>query len=275
MRIVKYPTAEAFGQATQAYLLRHEVANQLTLSNILRKTGEHFAAVWDGDELVLAACVQLPHDLVLSHANADSRTVEAASLIAESAFTEGPELPGVMGDGKLAETFSAEYTRRAGRHYTLHKGLCVLQLMRVISPPPCAGVFRAAVESDVPLIAEWLHCFRRDVRLACTHEEAHEEATTRVGSQSYYLWEDGGVVSMAAKTRPLLSTIAVNSVYTPPENRRRGYASSCVAALSQLLLDSGHKYCSLYTDLENPTSNHIYRSIGYEPVCEVAEFQFK
>jgi hypothetical protein len=275
MHVVKYSGSEAFGQATQEHLLRNEVANQLTLANVLRKTGEYFSAVWDGDELVLAACVQLPHDLVLSHANANSRTVEAAALIAENASMEGLELPGVMGDSNLAETFSAEYTRRTGHNYTLHKGFCVLQMARVIPPPPCAGMFRAAVESDIPLVAEWLHCFRRDVRLSCTPEEAHEEATTRVTSRSFYLWEDGSVVSMAAKTRPLLSTIAVNAVYTPPENRRRGYASSCVAALSQLLLDSGHKYCSLYTDLENPTSNHIYRAIGYEPVCEVAEYRFE
>jgi hypothetical protein len=32
-------------------------------------------------------------------------------------------------------------------------------------------------------------------------------------------------------------------------------------------LDSGKKFCTLYTDLDNPTSNSIYQKIGYKPVA--------
>jgi hypothetical protein len=47
-----------------------------------------------------------------------------------------------------------------------------------------------------------------------------------------------------------------------------------VAGVSQYLLDSGRKFCTLFTDLANPTSNHIYQVIGYEPVCDVDEYKF-
>ncbi len=57
--------------------------------------------------------------------------------------------------------------------------------------------------------------------------------------------------------------------------RRQGYASSCVAALSQTLLDQGRKYCFLFTDLANPTSNHIYQAIGYQPICDMNEYWFE
>ena len=60
--------------------------------------------------------------------------------------------------------------------------------------------------------------------------------------------------------------VAVNGVYTPPEWRRRGYATACVAELSERLLEQGFEFCVLYTDLENPTSNGIYTRIGYRPV---------
>jgi hypothetical protein len=39
--------------------------------------------------------------------------------------------------------------------------------------------------------------------------------------------------------------------------------------VSVALLDSGRRYCLLFTDLANPTSNQIYRQIGYWPVCDV------
>ena len=66
----------------------------------------------------------------------------------------------------------------------------------------------------------------------------------------------------------------VNAVYTPPGLRGRGYASACVAALSQKLLDEGRRYCFLFTDLANPTSNRIYQAVGYEAVVDVDEYKF-
>jgi hypothetical protein len=79
---------------------------------------------------------------------------------------------------------------------------------------------------------------------------------------------------MAASARPTKNAIAVNTVYTPPENRGNGYASGCVAQLSQRLLDSGYKSCVLFTDLANPTSNKIYQNIGYKPVADFTAYEF-
>ena len=39
-------------------------------------------------------------------------------------------------------------------------------------------------------------------------------------------------------------------------------------------LDGGRRFCFLFTDLSNPTSNHIYQAIGYEPVADVAHIRF-
>jgi uncharacterized protein len=40
------------------------------------------------------------------------------------------------------------------------------------------------------------------------------------------------------------------------------------------LLEGGHRFCFLFTDLANPTSNGIYRRIGYEPVTDVERYAF-
>jgi predicted GNAT family acetyltransferase len=73
---------------------------------------------------------------------------------------------------------------------------------------------------------------------------------------------------MACWARPTKRNVTIGYVYTPPEERKKGYASDCVSALSQHLLDSGYQTTSLYTDLANPTSNKIYMEIGYEPVMD-------
>ena len=49
---------------------------------------------------------------------------------------------------------------------------------------------------------------------------------------------------------------------------------ACVAALSQQRLASGKLFCTLFTDLGNPTSNSIYQQIGYRPVCDFNAYDF-
>jgi predicted GNAT family acetyltransferase len=68
--------------------------------------------------------------------------------------------------------------------------------------------------------------------------------------------------------------IRVSFVYTPPELRGRGYASACVAAVSGRALASGKSFCTLYTDLANPTSNSIYQRVGYRRIGEAAMIAF-
>ena len=92
--------------------------------------------------------------------------------------------------------------------------------------------------------------------------------------RALYFWTDPDPVSMAATTRPTVNGISISYVYTPPELRRKGYASAIVASVSQLMLDKGRKFCTLYTDQSNPTSNSIYQKIGYKPVADVVEVIF-
>ena len=48
-----------------------------------------------------------------------------------------------------------------------------------------------------------------------------------------------------------------------------------VALLTQRLLDQGWKFTALFTDLDNPTSNSIYRKIGYRKIGESKHIQLK
>ncbi len=48
-----------------------------------------------------------------------------------------------------------------------------------------------------------------------------------------------------------------------------------MATASQLQLDAGRRFCFLFTDLANPTANHIYQAIGYEAVRDVDEYRFE
>src|SRR5207245_451759 len=120
------------------------------------------------------------------------------------------------------------------------------------------------------------------------NEEALEESVSDPGAaarlaedlvanrgRSMSLWEDGEVpVSMAATGGSTPNGGRVYAVYTPPEHRRKGYASALVAVLSRRLLDRGPRYCFLCTDRPNPTSNHTHRPTAYELVPPVDPRRF-
>jgi hypothetical protein len=55
-----------------------------------------------------------------------------------------------------------------------------------------------------------------------------------------FVWENAGrIVSMAKWGAGTRHTARVRLVFTPSDDRGKGYASACVAALSQRLLDGG------------------------------------
>jgi uncharacterized protein len=107
-------------------------------------------------------------------------------------------------------------------------------------------------------------------------EEADKKAKELINKGNLVGWEiNGDLVSMAYATRPTQNNITISYVYTPMEERKKGYASDCVSAFTQSLLDRGYKTTSLYTDLSNPTSNKIYIQIGYEPIMDSILIRFK
>ena len=63
-------------------------------------------------------------------------------------------------------------------------------------------------------------------------------------------------------------------MYTPPQLRKRGYATALVAALSRELIDAGRRRLFLTTDVANPTSNAIYARIGYRALSDFYHFDF-
>ncbi len=91
----------------------------------------------------------------------------------------------------------------------------------------------------------------------------------------FVLWDDGGAaVSMAMLRAPSAGVSRIGPVFTPRNSRGRGYGSAVTAAASELARRGGVDDVVLFADLANPTSNGIYRQIGFEPVGESVRIDF-
>ena len=137
------------------------------------------------------------------------------------------------------------------------------------------GTFRKGELTDLDKVLPWAAEFMKEaVSEEPTEEELEKYVRSKILSETLNIWEDGQPVSIAASTRPAGKSISINLVFTPRPFRRRGYARSCVARLTEKLLNDGYQYCTIYTDLSNPTSNKIYQEIGYREVGDLYEIDF-
>jgi hypothetical protein len=140
--------------------------------------------------------------------------------------------------------------------------------------PLSPGELIQAREEHLDLLTEWRLRFGEATPEGPDPDVARTRTLEKIQEGRLHLWHDDQPVSMAWPARPTVHGITVTGVYTPPQYRRRGYATSCVASLSRLLLAEGYQYCTLYTDLSNPTSNSIYQKVGYRPIRASAMVQF-
>jgi predicted GNAT family acetyltransferase len=159
----------------------------------------------------------------------------------------------------------------------------VFALETVTELPRASGSMRHAGGADRGLLERWMREFSDET---VPHERHDDEALRRMIEQrlgeelgGFFIWSDGGEpVSFAGAGSRTPNGVRIGPVYTPPALRGRGYATSLVAELSQLLLDRGRRFCFLYTNLANlanPTANAIYERIGYVRVCTSRQVRFE
>jgi len=279
MQVERVSDAVAYQSSVQPFLLRREAEHNLILGIIAaiasgsewRDPPPYLALVEADGQTVAVAVMTPPHNLLLAH----TERPEALPLLVDDLLSSGHAVPGVTGSPPVAEAFAGLWQELTGRRPRLAMAQRIYQLDQVRSPAGVPGQMRRATGADRPLLREWFAGFFHDADPGGGDPDNSVERFLTTASRGLYLWEDGEPVSMAGHIAATPHGDRIGAVYTPPEKRRRGYAGACVARLSQLLLDQGRRFCFLYTDLANPTSNHIYQKIGYRPVTDSVMLRFQ
>lgn len=147
------------------------------------------------------------------------------------------KVPGVQGRPIVAGRFADRYAIGAATRAAVQKAALAVHRLRRVNPVAVVnGAMRSAREDDVELLARWVTRFVHECDLPpVTDERACTRARIKRGEM--FLWEANGVpVSTASLNGPTPHGIRISLVYTPPEHRGNGYASACVASLSQRML---------------------------------------
>ncbi len=200
----------------------------------------------------------------------------AAAALAEALHGAGASLPGVNGDASATAAFTERWTTLADERgcLTVAEGIHVLDVLS--SPQGVTGAARVAGADQLDLVLRWYQAFGNDIGM---HRPPLPEALvrSRVAEGLIMLWVDpeAAPVSMAGWSSPLHGVSRVGPVYTPPAQRRHGYAAAVTAEAAQCAQAAGAEQVMLYTDLANPTSNGVYARLGFRRVGDASEWLFQ
>jgi GNAT superfamily N-acetyltransferase len=224
--------------------------------------------------VVLAALQTPPFNITLSR----PLDCGALGLLAGHIAGEGVVLPGVTAAVPEADEFAEAWGRLKQVPVQKRMAQGVYRLSRVRPVTGVLGRPREATRDDRELLVAWLKAFGDEALPPDSPTRptaAMVAARLDAGTGGFTFWEDEGrPVSLAGWGGETPNGVRIGPVYTPPEHRRRGYASAVTAAVSAERLAAGRRFCFLYTDLANATSNRIYVDVGYEAVCESHDYAF-
>lgn len=275
--------ASAFAAATLEFLSRDPIGNTilLTIASGLRTSArvpmEQDCYGWWADEegrVGAAFAAQFPYAVTLGTEVPERAAAELPA--AWQASGRGRPI-GVSGGVQVAEEIIARWTEALGCGYRpkANHEMRLFSFAEPAAPDPAPiGESRLATEADLERVCGWDATFFTECGLNVPlNLEPIVRARVRDGRQ--LLWtRDGVPVACANFTPAAAGSSRVTGVYTPPEHRRNGYAAGVTWAAAHEALARGAEHVVLHTDLANPTSNAIYRRIGFRPVRDVTEFEF-
>ena len=278
MQVRRYSDPLSFLNRAEPFLMRGEAENSMMLGIRGQLGGRppafgedcYLAVVEDGEEIMACGLRTPPFGLIITRA--DPTVLEC---LVDDVSAKYDTLPAVLGPEPAVSTFATFWSRRAGTQWRplMRMRLFVAHEVRMLSAQP-PGALRTAVEADLPTVTPWAIAFHQEARTG-TPLDPTRTVREDVINQRLVVWDDNGIVSMATWAGRTSRSARIGIAYTLPEHRGRGYASACVAALTQRLLEEGVAFCCINTDLTNATTNKIYPAIGYRPVSDISNIDLQ
>ena len=276
MRLTVHETAASFLAATGAFLKVSEAENSILSISAARialgrptqdDVDTYFASVDDAAIVVAAALHARSGGVLLTAGPAPALTLIAADMAERRRAPKS-----MIGPLDACESFAREWIGHTAQRHQQRFHLCHYELQRAPTLPQARGHMRMPREDEHALLLAWQLAFVEEVSLSDEPARVQRVFARRLEDGMVRVWDDGGLVALAGYGDGGTDVARVAPVYTPPEHRRRNYASALVGELSSELLEQGKRALFLTTDAANPTSNSIYRKIGYEHAADHYHF---
>lgn len=274
MKFYSHKDVQRFQQRCVPFLLKREVENNILLG-VYQKVvdGDFFFEITDEQDQILACGMKNPVNFVLSPINQ-----EQIDFLIPHLLKITKSLPGCLGLDDSAEYFCQKFSRVTGQEYLCCMEQMIYKLTNIENHFETQEEVRFdRAEDETELInLVWDFCQEALSNQNILKERIEVSIKTKMGlNEMLLLIKNQKIVALAFIARHSLNGACIGPVYTVKEHRGKGYGSVLVSKLSQEILNRNKTFACLYTDLKNPTSNSIYKKIGYKEVCPSRHFIFK
>lgn len=281
-----------FLAAAEAHLAADPVASTVVASvayrqvaaeadGVARPERSWYVVVRDGDGAVAGVAMRTattrPYPVYLL-----PMPEEAAVALARSLHARGEEVLGVNGARPAADACAAELARLTGARVEEGMHVRLHEVGELVAPRPVPGRLVTAALDDFDLVERWVTGFHIDADVqggrprgtSFDERPDPDDLRRRLRLGHLVLWQDGHgrPVHLTGFNPPSYGVARIGPVYTPPEERGRGWASAAVHETSRRLLAEGARVC-LFTDQANPVSNRLYAALGYRPVVDTVSLR--
>lgn len=274
IEVISIPTAQEFLNLCGDMLYQNEAEYSLMLglAELGPKQGQYY--IIKNSSAISGAAFVTNVNIIISNLSDES-----VLALVDQLYFDKINFPGVVGPVSPTVLFAKTWAGVTEKKSKIGMQQKIYQLNRVIAAKPVAGSILVCNINHQDLITQWVYEFSLESLPLQnnTIEAARTFAVNKIAKGEVYIWCDqsGIPVAMNSVGRPTRQGISISAVYTPKSFRKKGYASALVAATSQSLLDGGKKFCVLYADLANPTSNKIYQNIGYQEIATSIQYMFE
>lgn len=119
--------------------------------------------------------------------------------------------------------------------------------------------------SDKTTLAKWWQEYSQELSSQeLSFIDSLNEIDNWLSGENFYVWrENNGKIVCMANYWENNKIAKISYVYTPKDQRNKGYCKSLIYELTKFLIDKKIEPM-LYTEYENISANQAYQSIGYE-----------
>jgi predicted GNAT family acetyltransferase len=282
-----FEDARRYGDAIEPLLARDPIGATM-LSAVLAGqladpappgAGPLLACLRDLDGAAAAVLRTVPYPLLVVADPALRDRAATMDLLAGALAETGESIVGFHGRREVVRDLAAAWQRRTGMVAQPRMWSLYYRLDRLVEPAPVPGRPRPLSDDDpaqVDLLAGWLRRFELETGMAREGHAADIEFVRRAvrrGSVYTLWWVDEVPVAVAGRSALRADGgCRIAPVYTPPEHRRRGFGAAATVAAIHSAWAQGATEVTLFTDEDYRPSNELYRSLGFEPIAEFAEF---
>lgn len=262
-------------------LIKEEWINNLIIKNIsygLENTydGWIFGNLLNNKTIDIIFLHRRPWKLLiysLNNENLDNKL----KFLSEEINKVDNNLNGVNTEKEIAQKFSKFYCELSNKKFEEKMKLRILVLTKVKSGELNKNIiFRKAELKDKIILKKYIYDMIYETFATKKEENEIESIFHKALKTGFYIIENNGkIVSQAAVNANLINGKSLGYVYTPKEERNKGYCYNLMYRLCEdLLKNNENKFICLYTDDTNPISNHIYEKVGFERKMDCIEIDF-